>query len=154
MDQHRSQTLLQYTFPLHLSLFPNTHNLLSLQILAFWVRDRVVQPPPPIGTGAQRGSGLFSTLRLPTAQHSARHRQSTPVRETWGCARGGLPCRVRDPLVPAGQCGRGGETLGKPVPTARVRWPQATSWLCSTEVSQRAGQTVCSRDGGQTEHED
>lgn len=40
MDQHRSQTLLQYTFPLHLPLFPNTHNLLSLQILAFWVGER------------------------------------------------------------------------------------------------------------------
>lgn len=151
VDPHRSQALLQYTFPPHLPLFPHTHNLLSLQVLACWVRERVglksFGPATPFCMN--RGLERKWLVQYASFAHRSVLCQASPVyssgqRGRRMCLRGtscvGLPCRMRDPLLPASQCGCGGDTWGSPS-TARVWWQkQLAAW--GQPALQHRGQAI------------
>lgn len=123
--------------------------------------------PPSVRTGAQRGSGLCNTFHSPTLlgagfQHSVlpgTTRLLLWVRWKTGMSLWGVfPGAWGIPAV--GQCGCDRETLGKPSPCAcpccTCEVTEAAGSLgpagsLSLRSGQLVGQTVFSRDRGQTE---
>lgn len=132
MDQHRSQTLLQYIFPLHLPLFPNTHNLLSLQILAFRVGERegLKSFGPAASFYENRGLERKWLVQCTSFAHCSALCQPPPVcssqrepRDVLAgviCAERGMPSSLLASVAMVQRTW--GSRLCVPVPTARVRW--------------------------------